>query len=165
MLTVVAGFRRSGVVVAVGCQLVSIDGATCQNIEQGEKSEKITGWLISVVVSNAWAQEPGMAKEEWLKNLRPIMSDGLCNGAGSPFKKIYKGPAAQCVPDVEKLFDKCAANVSQVIIPARLTSVAQANRYGQIMAECIAAHYMGGDALKAFFLMQDMANKEPQPAR
>lgn len=33
-------------------------------------------------------------------------------------------------------------------------------KYSSVVAECVSAHYMGGDALKAFLLLQQGTAKE-----
>ena len=105
----------------------------------------------------AFAQEFNMPKQQWLGRLKPIVSDGFCNGAGSPFKQIYHGSAESCVADVEKLFDQCATNEPAVVLPDAITSIPQANWYGQVMAECVSAHYQGGVALETFRALQRVA--------
>lgn len=102
----------------------------------------------------AMAQQFNMPKQQWLTRLRPIMSQGFCRGAGSPFMLMYKGTAESCLADVEKLFDYCATSESAVVLPDVLVSVPQANWYGQVMGECISAHYQGGAALEAFRTLQ-----------
>jgi hypothetical protein len=107
--------------------------------------------FISPVVM---AQQFNMPKQQWLANLKPIMSQGFCNGAGSPFKQIYKGAAESCIPEVEKLFDFCVTSEPSVVLPDVLVSLPQANWFGQVMGECISAHYQGGAALEAFRALQ-----------
>ena len=102
----------------------------------------------------AMAQQPTMPKQQWLVRLKPIMSQGFCQGAGSPFLSIYKGTAENCVTDVERLFDYCATSEPAVVLPDVLVGIPQATWYGQVMGECISAHYQGGAALEAFRTLQ-----------
>jgi len=105
----------------------------------------------------ALAQDINMPKAQWLQNLKPIMSNGLC-ATGSPLLKVYKGAVSGCPAEVESLFDKCTTKVPEVLLPETITSIPQANKYGSVIAECVSAHYMGGDALKAFLLLQEKSN-------
>jgi len=102
----------------------------------------------------AMAQQFNLPKQEWLTRLKPIMSQGFCKGAGSPFLQIYKGTSESCIPEVERLFDQCATSEPAVVLPDALTSLPQGNWYGQVMAECVSAHYQGGAALEAFRELQ-----------
>jgi len=110
--------------------------------------------VLLALTQIAVAQQFNMPKQQWLTRLKPIMSQGFCKGAGSPFMQIYKGTAENCVADVERLFDACTSNEPAVVLPDALTSVSQANWYGQVMGECISAHYQGGAALEAFHALQ-----------
>ena len=47
--------------------------------------------VLLVLTQIAKAQQFNMPKQQWLTRLRPIMSQGFCKGAGSPFMLIYKG--------------------------------------------------------------------------
>ena len=102
----------------------------------------------------AIAQQFNMPKQQWLTRLKPIVTQGFCTGSGSPFKQIYKGTTEACLADVEKLFDYCAANEPAVVLPDAIVSIPQANWFGQVMGECISAHYQGGVALEAFHALQ-----------
>ncbi|MBQ0935920.1 hypothetical protein [Ideonella paludis] len=73
--------------------------------------------------------------------------------------KIYKGEAGDCPKQLDVLFTRCTTQVPEVSIPEMLTSEAQANLYGVIIAECIGAQYQGGDALKAFLAFQVRFNE------
>ena len=110
--------------------------------------------MLLLLCPIAMAQQFNMPKQEWLTKLRPIMSHGFCRGAGSPFLQIYKGTAESCVGDVEKLFDYCATSEPAVVLPEALVSVPLASWYGQVMGECISAHYQGGAALEVFRALQ-----------
>lgn len=112
------------------------------------------GFLL-LLVSLAVSAQEATPKDKWLANLRPMMSQSLCKGVGSPFARIFKGTPEECVLQVESLLDTCAKNDSHVVLPAMLTSTSQADHYGQVLAECVAAHYLGGEQLKAFYLLQD----------
>lgn len=102
-----------------------------------------------------------MPRDTWLANLKSIMTDGLCKGAGSgsPFMLVYEGSPEECVSEVSSLFDRCAKDAPRVVLPEKLTSIPQANTYGQVMAECISARYQKGAALDAFYRLQDLTNK------
>lgn len=106
------------------------------------------------------AQDITMPREQWLSNLKPTMRDGFCR-AGSPFMQAYKGDAADCPGTVEALFAKCTTDVPQVVIPDPIVGVPQATKYGSIVGECVSAHYMGGEILEIFFMMQDVTNQGP----
>jgi hypothetical protein len=110
--------------------------------------------VVLILSPIAMAQQLNTPKQQWLTRLKPIMSQGFCHGAGSPFMRMYKGTAESCVADVEKLFDYCATSESTVVLPDTLVSLPQANWYGQVMGECISAHYQGGAALEAFRTLQ-----------
>ena len=96
------------------------------------------------------AQQFDMNRAEWLKNLGPIMANGFCNGCGSHFMRIYKGVPSKCVAEVGDLFDRCANKEPRVMLPERLTGLADANSYGQVIAACISAYYQGGAALDTY---------------
>jgi hypothetical protein len=119
--------------------------------------------VMSLVVFSpiSLAQEFDMPTVEWLARLKPIVSQGLCNGEGSPFKQVYKGASGNCVPELEKLFDLCAKDEPSVILPSTIKSVPQANWYGRVLAECVSAHYQGGVVLDAFREVQRVAKAPP----
>ena len=71
--------------------------------------------------------------------------------------RVYSG--TNCLADMNKLYDKCTTEVDNVIVPDVIKTEAQANRLGQIVAECMSAHYQGGTALQIFNLIQSKANK------
>ena len=115
--------------------------------------------LLLLGVNTSSAQQFNMPKDTWLSNLKSMMPIGFCRDPKSPFLKIYKGHADTCVAEVEQLFDHCATSEPKVVLPETLTSIPQATTLGQIMGECISAHYQGGAALDAFYRVQDMTNK------
>ncbi len=116
--------------------------------------------ILLPLLSLARAQGGGTPKDVWLTNLRPMMVNGLC-APQSPLMRVYAGPVEKCPAEVDELFTKCTTQVPEVRLPAMLTNARQANQYGSILAECISAHYMGGDALKSFFLLQERLNQTP----
>lgn len=110
--------------------------------------------LISLFLSfSLIAQDISMPKSEWLSNLEPILIPHLC-AEQSPFLKGYKGN--DCEKDVKKLFVKCTTQVDNVILPDPVNSVAQANKGGQVISECINAYYHGGQLLQIFNMIQKM---------
>jgi hypothetical protein len=115
---------------------------------------KISIVILLALCPIAVAQQLNMPKQTWLTRLKPIMSQGFCTGVGSPFLSIYKGAPENCVFEVEKLFDYCATNEPAVSLPEVLVGIPQATWYGQVMGECISAHYQGGAALEAFRTLQ-----------
>lgn len=115
---------------------------------------KIIILVISLIfTTTCFAQDIRMPKEQWLLNLEKIMIVQMCRPA-SPFLEIYKGN--DCKKDIKALYRKCIKDVDNVKIPKFIKSVPQANRLGQILAECVSAHYAGGHALKAFNLLQSL---------
>jgi len=118
--------------------------------------------LLLSLAPGAFAEEPDsgepikVTKEQWLANLRGILPEQLCMPE-SPMMQVYKGK--NCQADMMGLYNKCVSNEPSVVLPTHLTSVEQANMLGQVIAECMVAHYQGGAALNDFKLMQSMSNK------
>jgi hypothetical protein len=121
---------------------------------------RTSAMLLLFAVGPASAQQFDMPRDTWLSNLKPVMTNGLCMGVGSPFLRIFQGSTENCVSEVSSLFEQCAHEEPRVVLPEKLTSIPQANTYGQIMAECISAHYQKGAALEAFYMLQDLTNKQ-----
>ncbi len=115
----------------------------------------ILAFILTSQVS--FAQKTGMPKAKWLSNLEKILPAGLCKPQ-SPLMKIYKG--TDCLTDMKAMYRKCTTEVKNVIIPDTITSIPMANHLGQVIAECMAAHYQGGQSLELFNLMQALANKQ-----
>jgi hypothetical protein len=111
--------------------------------------------LLLLASVGVGAQQLDLSRDDWLTKLRPIVSEGLCTGQGSPFARMYKGTPTDCAATVRTLFNSCVTNDSHVRIPARIVGTEQASQYGQFVAECIGAHYQGSAALKAFYDLQD----------
>lgn len=100
-----------------------------------------------------------LRKDIWLKRTKPPLVAYLCN-PNAVFKKgMFKGDQGECVEFAQKQFDTCAYDLGYVKIPDPLQSRQVGNKYGSIMTECISAHYVGGDILKAFKLFQEHENK------
>jgi hypothetical protein len=87
-------------------------------------------------------------KKQWLESLQPTMMHGMCAQKDSDFGRAYKGN--NCQRDVKQLFEKCTTEVDNVVIPATITGLQEAEYHGQIIASCITAHYVGGDVLRSF---------------
>ncbi len=113
----------------------------------------IAGLVLSSVCS---AQGVNMPKQTWLANLQKILPAHLCKPQ-SPLMRIYKGN--NCIADMNALYKKCTTSVKNVVIPDVLTSVPQASRLGQVIAECMAAYYQGGQAVRLFNMMQSLSEK------
>lgn len=96
-----------------------------------------------------------MPKNEWLKNLEQIFPQHLC-AKQSPFLSVYSGD--DCLKDAHELYTMCTDIVN---IPNIIVEVHQANALSSKIGECISAHYMGGEALKAFELFQAIENRKP----
>jgi hypothetical protein len=118
--------------------------------------------LLFTLAPGVFAEEPDsgepikVPKEQWLANLRDILPEQLCMPE-SPMMQVYKGK--NCQADMLGLYNQCVSNEPSVVIPAHLTSVEQANMLGQVLTECMVAHYQGGAALNDFKMMQSMNNK------
>jgi hypothetical protein len=119
--------------------------------------KKLIFIALLLFTQQIYAQEIKMPKEQWLANLKTILPAHLCKPA-SPFLKVYKGN--NCQADTTGLFNKCTTEVDNVSIPDYITSIPQANMLGQVIAECMSAHYQGGNALKMFNLVQNVRNKK-----
>ena len=119
-----------------------------------ERFVRVAAILLFASASSVVGAQSPTPRSAWLQNLRPMMSNGLCNGTGSPFARIYKGTAEACVQDVNRLFEFCTTKEPAVVLPAELSSVPQANWYGQIIAECIGAYYQGSVAIDGFHAVQ-----------
>jgi hypothetical protein len=89
-----------------------------------------------------------LQRTQWLKNLQPVMKHAMCTQKDSDFGRAYKGN--NCQRDVEVLFDKCTTKVDNVVIPATINGLQEAEHHGQVIATCITAHYMGGETLRSF---------------
>lgn len=72
----------------------------------------------------------------------------MCEQKESDFGRAYTGNS--CPDDVKALFTQCITSVDNVVIPETLAGFKEADHYGQIIAACITAHYIGGDALRYF---------------
>lgn len=118
--------------------------------------------LLLTLAPGAFAEEPDtgepikVPKEQWLANLRDILPEQLCMPE-SPIMQVYKG--TNCQADMMGLYNKCVNNEPSVVLPTHLTSVEQASMLGQVIAECMSAHYQGGAALDEFKVMQSRTNK------
>lgn len=114
--------------------------------------------ILGLVIANfSYAEEIKMPKDQWLSNLQGILPEHLCKPE-SPLMKVYKG--TDCLSDMKGLYKKCTTEVNNVVIPENITSVPQANLLGQVIAECMSAHYQGGKSLEMFNLIQSMSNKQ-----
>lgn len=91
-------------------------------------------------------------KADWLKTLQPVMEKSMCEQTDSDFGKAYQGD--QCQQDVARLFQHCTTRVPNVVIPDAIDSLSKADHHGQVIAACITAHYVGGDALRSFQSMR-----------
>lgn len=89
-----------------------------------------------------------LQKKQWLANLQPVMMRQMCTQMNDDFARAYKG--GNCEQDVKLLFEKCTTNVDNVVIPPTIASLKEANHHGQVIASCITAHYIGGEALRSF---------------
>lgn len=114
---------------------------------------RISSFGAAALMICGTASAQGMPKGDWLANLRAGAGGFLCAPA-SPLMRVYREAPATCPTTVEALFDKCTTSVPEVRIPSTINSAAEANRLGQVVAECISAHYMGGDVLDAFRRLQ-----------
>lgn len=117
--------------------------------------------VLLVLSSCAVAQQVNVPKERWLLTVKPMMSQGLCTGVGSPFKRTYKGSPESCKADVERLFDVCVNDEPAVELPEVFTSVLQGRWHGQVLAECISAHYRGSEVVEAFRALQTQGSQTP----
>ena len=124
---------------------------------------KLKKFLVPVIyLFPLIAVADGMPSADWLANLRSTVGSHMCAPA-SPLMKVYKEPIETCPKSMESLFDKCTKEADLIKIPEVITSVPQANQLGQIIAECISANYMGGQALDSFIMLQKLSNKAAKP--
>lgn len=115
-------------------------------------------WILLAVASGVHAQQYNIPKDVWLANLKTLMGDGFCARPDSPFRQIFSGAPAECMPEFERLFDRCAKDEPRVVLPERITTVPEATTLAQVMGECVSAHYQGGAALESFYRLQDRTN-------
>ena len=143
------------------------------NLEQFSECKETAKNVASISFRTSWAWsnaiiekskqaanqnvKKGMPIGKWLSNLRPAMGKHLC-AAKSPFLAAYKEPINTCMETVDSLFTDCTINEPKFEIPSYVTSPSQANGLGNIVAECISAHYLGGAALEAFHMFQNHKN-------
>jgi len=117
---------------------------------------KLLAVIIIAISPMCFAEEFNLPKEQWLTNLEGILPAHLCKPE-SPLMKVYTGN--NCLSDMKVLYGKCTTEVDNVVIPSHVTSVPMANTLGQIVAECMSAHYQGGQALEMFNLIQSMSRR------
>jgi hypothetical protein len=98
----------------------------------------------------------GTPKNIWIKNLSQTLPLHLCKPE-SPFLPTYKG--SNCLADMNRMYELCTNEDSNVKIPNTLTSVHEANKLGSIVAECMSANYHGGQLLEIFNMFQTQVNK------
>jgi hypothetical protein len=89
-----------------------------------------------------------LQRAQWLKNLQPVMVRAMCTQKDSDFGRSYKGN--NCPQDVARLFEKCTTKVENVVIPATINGLQEAEHHGQLIATCITAHHRGGETLRSF---------------
>lgn len=107
--------------------------------------------VTALMDSREWSamiRKTGMKKEVWLKGFKPREIQFLCSNP--IIKNTFSGNNQDCSLKLGELFDKCAAQVDNVKIPAALTSRQEAEKYGGIMGECITAYHLGGEYLTLF---------------
>ena len=107
--------------------------------------------VTSLMDARDWSatiRKAGLKKEYWLNGLKPREIQFLCSNPN--ILNTFSGNNKNCSLKLGELFDKCATQVDNVKIPAVLTSKQEAEKYGGIIGECIAAYHFGGEYLSLF---------------
>ncbi|MCL1499664.1 hypothetical protein [Xanthomonas nasturtii] len=104
----------------------------------------VNGWKKSAAERQS---ATGMPRDAWLSRFKSVVLSGLCTD--SPLQRSLNGSHQDCLVAMEPLFERCATS-NLIAIPAVIGSREDAQRYGSLMGECIAANHFGGSHLEAF---------------
>ncbi|MCW1979957.1 hypothetical protein XcmpCFBP7700_18420 [Xanthomonas campestris] len=104
----------------------------------------VTGWKKSAADRQSAA---GMPRDIWLARFKSVALSALCTD--SPLQRSLNGSHKECLVAFEPLFEHCATS-KLIVTPAVIASREDAQRYGSLIGECIAANHFGGSYLEAF---------------